>query len=287
MNSRRFAFSSVLCLGLFFNSCGWVVETAFPISLDEFLGKQFYDAAVQGKEGMHVLRNERLRTYVQDVASRVLKAKEIRFKQEFPYKVTILNDDSVINAVCAPGGYIFVYTGLLHFIKDEATLAGILAHEIAHAEKRHSMKQLSSSIATYFAIYLVLAYVLGPDLAQHASGMASISSNLLSLANSRGAEEEADALGFQYMRATPYYPGASANFFREIKRWRQKHSGDKEDSLPLGKYLSTHPMDDDRIADNEKRLKAAGIGEPKPESFFRERYRQKIGALLGDTKGEE
>ncbi|EQA37148.1 peptidase, M48 family [Leptospira inadai serovar Lyme str. 10] len=287
MKIRSSRFLSIFLFGFFLNSCGWIVETTFPVSLDEFLGKQFYEAAVLGQDGMKVLHNERLRSYIQGIADRILKAKEIQYKTEFPYKVTILDDDSVINAVCAPGGYIFVYTGLLHFVKDEATLAGVLAHEIAHAEKRHSMKQLSSSIATYFAIYLVLSYVLGPDLAQHASGMASLSSNLLSLANSRSAEEEADALGFQYMRATPYYPGASANFFRDIKAWRQKHLGEEEDTLPLGKYLSTHPLDDERIADSEKRLKEAGIGSPQPESFFRDRYREKISALLGKRENEE
>ncbi|EPG75619.1 peptidase, M48 family [Leptospira fainei serovar Hurstbridge str. BUT 6] len=287
MKIRSSKFLPVFLIAFSLNSCGWIVETTFPVSLDEFLGKQFYEAAVLGQDGMKVLHNEKLRSYVQGIADRILKAKEIQYKSEFPYKVTILNDDSVINAVCAPGGYIFVYTGLLHFVKDEATLAGVLAHEIAHAEKRHSMKQLSSSIATYFAIYLVLSYVLGPDLAQHASGMASLSSNLLSLANSRGAEEEADAFGFQYMRATPYYPGASANFFRDIKAWRQKHLGEEEDTLPLGKYLSTHPLDDERIADSEKRLKDAGIGAPQPESFFRERYQEKISTLLGKKEEEE
>ncbi|PJZ68415.1 peptidase M48 [Leptospira perolatii] len=287
MRLRIFHYVLLIFLSLSVTRCGWMVESFFPLTLDELLGKQFYEAAVLGQEGMRIKHDEKLRSYIQGIADRVLQSNLIQYKKDFPYKVTILDDDGVINAVCAPGGYIFVYTGLLHFVKNEATLAGILAHEIAHAEKRHSMKQLSSSIATYFAIYITLSFILGPELAEHASGWASLSSNLLSLANSRGSEEEADEFGFQYMRATPYYPGASANFFRDIKAWRQKHLGESEDSIPLGKYLSTHPLDDDRIAESERRVKEAGIKEPDEKSFFKERYTKMIHSTLGESKNQE
>ncbi len=73
--------------------------------------------------------------YIKSVADKILKSDQFRYKKVFPYKITILDDDDTINAVSTPAGNIFVYTGLLKLIQDEATLAAIIAHEIAHAEK--------------------------------------------------------------------------------------------------------------------------------------------------------
>lgn len=111
------------------------MESVVPIELDLQIGKSFLENAKNGREGMHVLKNIALEKYIKSVADKILKSDQIRYKKDFPYKITILDDDDTINAVYAPGGYIFVYTGLLKLIQDEATLAAIIAHEIAHAEK--------------------------------------------------------------------------------------------------------------------------------------------------------
>ncbi|TGJ98591.1 peptidase M48 [Leptospira langatensis] len=272
----------IVTIAFSFQNCGWLVDIAFPLEIDKFLGERFFKSVVQGENNVKVYKNQELQNYVQSITDKILKSKEIRYKDEFPYKVTLLKDDDTINAVCAPGGYIFVYTGLLHFVKNEATLAGILAHEIAHAERRHSTKQLSTSIALYYGLYLTLSYVLGSELAQHAANLAGLSTNLLSLANSRSAEEEADEFGFRYMRSTPYYPGAISEFFKDIQVWRKEQGDVQDTNLPLEKYLSTHPMDEERIAENERRLKEAKIPKPNPKSFFRERYRSKISQYLGE-----
>ncbi|TGJ99318.1 peptidase M48 [Leptospira semungkisensis] len=276
---RKYFLILVLCFS--FQNCGWLVDLAFPVEIDKFLGERFFKATIQGENDVKVYKNQELQKYVQSIADRILKSKSIRYKEEFSYKVTLLKDDDTINAVCAPGGYIFVYTGLLHFVKDEATLAGILAHEIAHAERRHSTKQLSTTITLYYALYWTLSYILGPDLAQHAADLAGLSTNLFSLANSRSAEEEADEFGFQYMRSTPYYPGAISGFFKDIQVWRKEKGKEEDLNNPIAKYLSTHPMDEERIEENERRLKDAKIPKPNPKSFFRERYESKISQYLG------
>ncbi|MEI7011636.1 M48 family metalloprotease [Leptospira licerasiae] len=274
----------VLFLLFSLQGCGWMVDLVFPLDVDRFLGEQFYKAAVTGEEHGKVLKDRSLEKYLQSIVDRILKSKSIQYKDEFKYKVTIIDDDKVINAICAPGGYIFVYTGLLHFVKNEATLAGILSHEIAHAERRHSTKQLSTNLTLYFVLYFVLSYVLGPDLAQHAADIAGLSTNLLGLANSRSMEEEADEFGFDYMRSTPYYPGAIADFFRDIQKEKKVNPELKGADIPLEKYLSTHPLDEDRILANEKRLKDAGIGPANQKSYFKERYRSNIQKSLGNQE---
>ncbi|MFB5651703.1 M48 family metalloprotease [Leptospira wolffii] len=279
---RRILFLFLFSFSL--TNCGWMVDSFFPLEIDEFLGKQYYQGAIRGEHGTKEFKSEGLRKYVQSITDRILKSPEIRYKEVFPYRVTVLEDDQTINAVCAPGGYIFVYTGLLRFVDDEATLAGILAHEIAHAEKRHSTKQLSFNITLYFILYTVLSYVLGPDMAEHASDIAGFSSGIVGLANSRSAEEEADHFGFEYIRSTPYYPGAIAKFFSDIQVWKKEHMGESEENLPLGKYLSSHPLDEERISENERRLKESGIKAPKKEAFFRDRYKAKISSYLPEEK---
>ncbi|EMK01859.1 M48 family metalloprotease [Leptospira sp. WS58.C1] len=276
----------VLFLLFSLQGCGWMVDLVFPLDVDRFLGEQFYKAAVTGDAHGEIYKDKPLEKYLQSIVDRILKSKSIQYKDEFKYKVTIIDDDKVINAICAPGGYIFVYTGLLHFVKNEATLAGILSHEIAHAERRHSTKQLSTNITLYFALYFVLSYVLGPDLAQHSADIAGLSTNLLGLVNSRSMEEEADEYGFDYMRSTPYYPGAIADFFKDLQQEKKKNPELSGADIPLEKYLSTHPLDEDRISANERRLKEAGIGAPNQKSFFKERYRNHIEKSLG-TKEED
>ncbi|TGL62401.1 M48 family metalloprotease [Leptospira sarikeiensis] len=274
----------ILFVSISVQNCGWMVDLVFPLDVDKFLGEQFYKAATEGKDQGKVYKDKALDKYLQSVVDRILKSDSIQYKNEFKYKVTVIENDNVINAVCAPGGYIFVYTGLLHFVKNEATLAGILSHEIAHAEKRHSTKQLSTNITLYFVLYFILSYVLGPELAEHAADIAGLSTNLLGLANSRSMEEEADEFGFQYMRSTPYYPGAIADFFKAIQKERETNPELKGPDIPLEKYLSTHPLDEDRISENERRLKEAGIGAPKSKSYFKERYTKNIERSLGSKE---
>lgn len=270
----------IILLSSAFQNCGWIVDSFFPLEVDEFIGKQVKQSLLKGEGAVPEHKSEGLRKYVQSVADTILKSPAVRHKDVFSYKVTILKDDDTINAICAPGGYIFVYTGLLRFVEDEATLGGILAHEIAHAEERHSTKQLSTNITIYFILYSVLSYVLGPDLAGYAADIAGLSTNLVGLANSRSAESEADQRGFEYMLSTAYYPGAIGQFFTNLGAQREKESGEKKSQILFEKYLSTHPLDEDRIAQNQRMLKEKGVSSPKKEAFFKERYRSKISQYL-------
>ena len=62
---------------------------------------------------------------------------------DFDWELKIIHDDETLNAFCAPGGYIYVYTGLIKFLAHEDNLAGVIGHEIAHADLRHSTQQLT------------------------------------------------------------------------------------------------------------------------------------------------
>ncbi|MDV6234930.1 M48 family metalloprotease [Leptospira ellisii] len=266
-------------------SCGAVVDAVVPVELDLQIGKSFLENAKDGKEGMHILKDPALEKYVKSVADRILKSDRIQYKKEFPYKISILDDDDTINAVCTPGGYIFVYTGLLKLVQDEATLAAILAHEIAHAEKRHSVKQIISSLGIYFTIYIALTIFLGSDAANLVNLGSRVGGEILTLANSRSAEAEADSMSFEYLKSTKYYPGALESFFILIEK-KEKEEGETNPDKRMIKFLSTHPLNEERIEENRKRLKEFGDPKPTPGTLYRERYRTAMAKAFGEKDSE-
>ncbi|TGK35470.1 peptidase M48 [Leptospira gomenensis] len=279
---RIFALSWIAVV---FWNCGAVVEAVVPVELDLQIGKSFLENAKDGKEGMHILKDPALEKYVKSVADRILKSDQIQYKKEFPYKISILDDDDTINAVCTPGGYIFVYTGLLKLVQDEATLAAILAHEIAHAEKRHSVKQIISSLGIYFTIYIALTIFLGSDAANLINLGSRMGGEILTLANSRSAEAEADSMSFEYLKSTKYYPGALESFFVLIEK-KEKEEGGTDPDKRMIKFLSTHPLNEERIEENRKRLKQIGDPKPTPETLYRERYRVAMARAFGDDTSD-
>ncbi|MCG6167829.1 M48 family metalloprotease [Leptospira sanjuanensis] len=267
---------------VYFWGCGAIIDSVVPIELDLQIGKSFLENAKDGKEGMHILKNAALEKYVKSVADRILKSDKIQYKKEFPYKISILDDDDTINAVCTPGGYIFVYTGLLKLIQDEATLAAILAHEIAHAEKRHSVKQIINSLGIYFTIYIGLTIFLGSDAANLINLGSRVGGEILTLANSRSAEAEADAMSFEYLKSTKYYPGALESFFILIEK-KEKEEGGSGAEKRMIKFLSTHPLNDERIAENKKRLESIGNPKATSENLYTERYQAAMKRAFGDA----
>ncbi|EKR72889.1 peptidase, M48 family [Leptospira noguchii str. 2006001870] len=273
---RRF---SIVLFFLMFSACGAIIDSVVPIELDIQIGKSFLENAKNGKEGMHVLKNAALEKYIKSVADKILKSDQIRYKKDFPYKITVLEDDDTINAVCTPGGYIFVYTGLLKLIQDEATLAAILAHEIAHAEKRHSIKQIISSLGIYFTIYIGLTIFLGSDAASLINLGSRVGGEILTLANSRSAETEADFMSFEYLKNTKYYPGALESFFVLIEN-KEKEEGGTVDKRMI-QFLSTHPLNDERIKENRKRLNLVGNPKATSENLYTERYQTAIKHAFG------
>jgi predicted Zn-dependent protease len=179
----------------------------------------------------------------------------IKYKNVFPYKIEIIQDDSTVNAFCIPGGYIYVYTGLIKFLNNEAALTGVIAHEIAHAERRHMTQRLTS----YYGVSLVLGIVLGSNPSDLGQIAANLFVGLGFLANSRADEEEADNYSIKYLTGSKYYPGAITFFFDKIKE-EQKKSGTTPGDLD--RLLATHPLPQDRIDNVNQKLSKIN---PKPD----------------------
>ncbi len=109
----------------------------FPDSEDMKLGKQVDEEIRKNPKEYPILAGRPdVKGYVAGIGNKILAAPAIQKKGVYAYQYEVLANDSVINAFCTPGGYIYVSPGLMTFIEDETTLAGVLGHQIEHAERR-------------------------------------------------------------------------------------------------------------------------------------------------------
>ena len=174
---------------------------------------------------------------------------------QVPFTFKVVEDDS-INAFALPGGFVFVNTGILLRADEEAEVAGVLAHEIAHVTARHGTENSTKSqIINIASIPLIfLGGVIGFGIRQ-AAGLI-IPMQYMSF--SRGAEEEADYLGIQYAYKTGYDPGAAVTFFEKIQALETAKPG------TISSLFASHPPTENRI---EKTQENIGLVLPERDRY--------------------
>jgi beta-barrel assembly-enhancing protease len=155
-----------------------------------------------------------------------------------PFTIKVLDSDDV-NAFALPGGFFYVNKGLILAADNEAEIAGVMAHEIAHVAARHGVEQDSKAQLANFAM-IPLIFMSG-GLAAIAYQAAQIGVPLAFLKFSRGAENEADILGAQYAWASGYDPNNLTTFFEKLEKKEKDKPG------TLSKLFRTHPLTPDRI----------------------------------------
>jgi len=222
---------------------------------DVELGKEFDKEIKNNPKEFPMLEGHLdIKDYVTDIGKTILNSPQIKKKNIYPYNFQIIND-TIINAFCTPGGYVYVYTGLMKFAENEATLAGIVGHEIAHAEMRHVTQRLTA----YYGVSMLLSFILGGNPSLLAEIAANLFVGLAFLKNSRDDETEADYYSIKYLSSTKWYPGGITFFFDKIKEEQRKKGSTPGD---LDRMLSTHPLPDDRIKFVNKELNKI---KPKPD----------------------
>jgi predicted Zn-dependent protease len=157
-----------------------------------------------------------------------------------PFTIKVIDSDEV-NAFALPGGFFFVNKGLLLVADNEAEVAGVMAHEIAHVAARHSVEnQTKASLLEYLAMgtSIFLGGIPGM-IYQNTAGLGLLG---IFMKFSRSAEEEADKLGVQYMYAAGYDPGAMATMFEKLESKNKKKPGF------ISRAFASHPAPPDRRA---------------------------------------
>jgi len=190
---------------------------------------------LETKRGVVYLEDQAVVDYVREVASRVIDVAS-QERRDVRWTVMVINDRKIVNACATPGGFIYVYRGLLEAVNDEAELAGVLGHEAGHVVGRHTAREM---VAQY-GIVAVTQLALGGNPSLLASLATRIGTKGLLLAHSREEETEADEYGARYAAAAGYDPHGHARFFRTILRREGSSSA-------MQAYLSDHPATADRI----------------------------------------
>jgi len=192
-----------------------------------------------------------LSEYVNRVGQNLVRNSDA--KVPFTFRVI---DGEELNAFALPGGYVFVYTGLIKLASEEDEFAGALAHEIAHVAARH-MTCRASEQQLAKAAGIIPSIVLGPlgGWAAHQAANAAIPMTFRSF--SRHDETEADYLGVQYMYAAGYDPTGAVSIFEKLEALQKTKPG------AVARVLATHPMSSDRIDKTEQEIQR--ILPAKPE----------------------
>lgn len=219
------------------------------------LGQQINQALLQNDK-IKIYRNEAINRYVTSIGQRLAKSSD---RPSIPYTFQVVDDDSV-NAFATMGGFVYVHTGLMKRVSNEAELASVMAHEIGHIVGRHAIENMRKA-----AITQGLLTAAGLDSQTFVQLGVQLVYNL---PNSRKAELEADRLGLENLERARYAPIAMLTFMEKLVKYGS--------SAP--EFLSTHPATGDRIEALKEMIDPATAN--KGDGLNAKAYSTRIKALL-------
>jgi predicted Zn-dependent protease len=215
----------------------------FSVQNDVELGQQV-KTEIQSDPQYKILSSQQypeVYSYLYSMRDEILASGEIAYKDEFAWELYVINDDKTLNAFATPGGYIYIYTGLIKYLDNADDLAGVLGHEMAHADQRHTVRNLQKM----YGVQILLSVALGQDPSTLQTIAAQIAGSLAGLRFSREFEQEADANSVEYLSHTKFACNGAAHFFMKLE--------EQGDSASPPEFLSTHPSPEHRIEDINKK----------------------------------
>jgi predicted Zn-dependent protease len=181
---------------------------------------------------------------------------------KYPYSFSVA-DYREINAFALPGGPVWIHRGIIHAATNEAQLASVLAHEIAHIAERHAADQITKRLVANGLLGL-LGAVLGNDGGARTAQMAAqVLAGGYMLKFSRDDEREADRVGAQLMRRAGWDARAMIDFFETLRRQQGR------DPHSVEVFVSTHPAPGERANQLRTQLRGASGGRRDSGAFQR------------------
>jgi hypothetical protein len=202
------------------------------------MGKQY---SQQVEATVKLVQDPVINEYVNRIGQNLVRNSDAKV----PFTIKVIDSDE-INAFTLPGGFFYVNSGLILAADEEAELAGVMAHEIAHVAARHAMRGMTrANLANIASVPLIF---VGGGLGYGIYEAAGIGIPMTFMKFSRNFEAEADYLGLQYMYKTGYDPQAFIAFFEKLEA--------KEKSKPgtIGKAFASHPQTPDRIEKSQEEI---------------------------------
>lgn len=202
----------------------------YSLDREMSLGRQL---SLEVESSTRLVTDPVINEYVNRIGQNLVRHSDARV----PFNIKVL-DNQEVNAFALPGGYFYVDSGLILAADNEAELAGVMAHEIAHVAARHATKNMTK--AQIWNMASVPLIFIGGPVGYAISEVAGIAVPMSFLKFSRDAEREADLLGLQYDYATGYDPQAFVQFFEKLNIEKKKPNR-------IAKAFATHPMNVERI----------------------------------------
>ncbi|SDM05660.1 Peptidase family M48 [Dendrosporobacter quercicolus] len=208
-----------------------LISTKDEISIGRSVGKQL-------EEKYGVVDDPALQERVTRIGMNMVAVSD---RSNLPYSFKVLNSKE-INAMAAPGGYIYIFQGLVDYMQSDDELAGVIGHEIGHVVKRHTVRQMEKSLG--------LSLLFGVVFGDRGVMLQNLAYNAIMAGHSRSDEREADYLGFTHSFKAGYNPYSMLLGLYKLSELDQKYHYD---------LFSDHPEGKARIALVQKQLREAGI----------------------------
>ena len=202
------------------------------------MGKQY---AQMVESSSKLIQDPVVNEYVNRIGQNIVRNSDAKV----PFTIKVVDSDE-INAFALPGGFFYVNSGLILAADEEAELAGVMAHEIAHVALRHATRQMTRG--NWANIASVPLIFVGGGLGYAVRSAAGLALPMTFLQFSRGFEAQADYFGLEYMYKSGYDPQAFISFFEKIQAKEKKKPGS------LAKAFATHPQTPDRISATQKEI---------------------------------
>lgn len=202
------------------------------------VGQQY---AMQVEQSVKLVQDPVVTEYVNRIGQNLVRNSDA----QVPFTIKVIDSDEV-NAFALPGGFFYVNSGLILAADEEAELAGVMAHEIAHVAARHGMRQMTR--ANWAQIGTIPLIFVGGGIGYGIYEASGLALPLTFMKFQRNFEAEADYLGLQYMYKTGYDPQAFIAFFEKLQAKEKKKPG------TLAKAFASHPQTPDRIAVSQKEI---------------------------------
>jgi len=269
-NSRRLTELSAIAVYLALTGCATLrsMELNLVSTAEEVkIGQQL---SVEIEKQEKVLDDRAVQVYVREIGGRLAR---LAPRQDVQYTVTVIDAPDKVNAFALPGGYMYVYTGLMRICDNEAELAAVMAHETGHVSCHHH----GESMTRQFGYNIIMSIVLGEN--PHA--LAQLGSQLMGTAGamfySRENEREADRVGIELLVEAGYNPRAMLSFMGKLLEEDRKRGGGR--GLPI---FASHPPTEERIARLETLAERYPQEVRDSNTFFAERYRRQVLERLRD-----
>lgn len=243
---RQMFCSFLIVFMVFFSGCGGI-SSHFNTATGE-QETTMYSTDREQEIGASVAREiEKEYTVIDEVAlnarvDRIMeKIASVCDRKDITYIAKVIEEkklekEPIVNAVSLPGGYVYVFKGLMEYIKSDEELAAVIAHEVAHVTARHSIKRLQASYGSMIAI--IGAITVDGRLA---GGINAATTTML-FSYSQDDEIQADTLGIKYMRAAGYDPQGMVRMLEQLGAYNRKQP------IRARNFWRTHPFIHERIA---------------------------------------